>query len=157
MKKMIMALAAMMIVSTAAMAQNERPRGGKKIDRTEMAKKRTDAIVKKYDLNEEQAKKLLELNTKYMGQMHPGAGAGVGARGKIGPRKDMKRDTTMRKRVMPAKNNRMREGINRSEMRENMKKYDEELKSIMTEEQYSKYQKDKEERRNARLEKKKDK
>lgn len=157
MKKMIMALATMMIVSTAAMAQGERPRGGKKIDRTEMAKKRTDAIVKKYDLNEEQAQKVLELNTKYMGQMRPAAGVKAGAKGNFDSRKAVKRDTTKRKMVMPAKNNRMREGINRSEMRENMKKYDEELKSILTEEQYSKYQKDKEERRNARLENKKDK
>ena len=74
MKKTILALAAMMIISATAMAQNEDRRGRNGMDRTEIVKRRTEATVKKYDLNAEQAQKLLELNTKYQGQMWSGMG-----------------------------------------------------------------------------------
>ena len=65
MKKIVVSIAALLLLSTAAIAQDnqgqrpERPR----VDRTEMIKQRTDDLVKKYGLNEEQATQLLSLNT----------------------------------------------------------------------------------------------
>ncbi len=55
----------------------------------------------------------------------------------------------MRKRTAPATGNNVRIRPDMKEMRENMRKYDEELKTIMTSEQYAKYQKDIEARRQA--------
>lgn len=69
MKKIMMTMAAALIMTSAAMAQNENKDNTTKLSRTERIQKRTDATVKRYNLNEEQAKKLLELNTKYDGKM----------------------------------------------------------------------------------------
>ena len=149
MKKTILALAAMMIISATAMAQNEDRRGRNGMDRTEIVKRRTEATVKKYDLNAEQAQKLLELNTKYQGQMWRGMGNRAGRNANAGKERAVRRDTSMRKRTAPATGNNVRIRPDMKEMRENMRKYDEELKTIMTSEQYAKYQKDIEARRQA--------
>lgn len=70
MKRIICAAAAMLLMSSAIVAQEEtkqeqRPR----IDRTELIQKRTNDVVKRYGLNEEQAQQLLSLNTKYADKM----------------------------------------------------------------------------------------
>ena len=67
MKKMVF-MVAMMLLSFSAVAQDaqKQVKGEfKPMDKTEMVQKRTEATVKKYGLNEEQAAKLLQLNNKF--------------------------------------------------------------------------------------------
>ena len=75
MKRFVMIMTAAVLMGTTAMAQGnngQRPQ----FDRTEMIKQRTDAMVEKYKLDADQAKKLLELNTKNAETMGPGMGMG---------------------------------------------------------------------------------
>lgn len=145
-----MSIAALLLLSTAAIAQDnqgQRPER-QRMDRTEMIKQRTDDIVKKYGLNEEQAKQLLSLNTKYLGQMGgqrgprrggPGMGPGNG-----GQRPQMN-DTTARRRPQGGQ----RQGGPRQggmQMGGQMQEYNQELQKILTPEQYKAYQADREER-----------
>ena len=139
MKKILFAIMAVLTISISAVAQEQKE--GNRPERpqmnpTEMAQRRTDAMVKKYGLNDEQAKKLLELNTKYAD--------------KIGPRKGMQRarrpegaapDTT--KKAMPQRMERKGgRGQMPEEMRKEMEAYNTALKAILTEEQYKAYQED---------------
>lgn len=145
-----MSIATLLLLSTAAIAQDnqgQRPER-QRMDRTEMIKQRTDDIVKKYGLNEEQAKQLLSLNTKYLGQMGgqrgprrggPGMGPGNG-----GQRPQMN-DTTARRRPQGGQ----RQGGPRQggmQMGGQMQEYNQELQKILTPEQYKAYQADREER-----------
>ena len=82
MKKLILAFVAVMTM-TAAQAQGDNNQGNgerPRVDRTEMLKRRTDDAVKKYGLNEEQAAKLLQLNTKYADTMGRRMGGQRGGR-----------------------------------------------------------------------------
>ncbi len=157
MKKTILAIAAALMMSVNMTAQentaenkNERQRP----DMTEMVKHRTDETAKKYGLNEEQTAKLLELNTKYMGQMGPRRGGMREGRG-------MRPDSMRHQRQRPE--GEMKEGQrpnarpemrgqhperrgDRQGFRRNMEEYNNELKKIMTEEQYKAYQEDMEKR-----------
>ena len=75
MKRFFMIMTATVLMGTTAVAQDnngQRPQ----FDRTEMIKQRTDAMVEKYKLDADQAKKLLELNTKNAETMGPGMGMG---------------------------------------------------------------------------------
>ena len=156
MKKMILAIAAAMMMSVTMTAQenvSEKKEDMKRPDMTEMVKQRTDETVKKYGLNEEQAAKLLELNTKYSdrmggprrGQRPDGMRRGRGMRPDSArfqaprQREEMKGDRQER-RDAPA----MREG--RPDFRKQMEEYDAEIQKIMTEEQYEKYKSDREQR-----------
>ena len=68
MKKMILAIAAVITMSANVMAQDDQQQQGpqpRQFDRAEMMKQRTEQVVKDYGLNEEQAKKLLELNNQF--------------------------------------------------------------------------------------------
>ena len=67
---------AALLISTSAVAQEESKaqRPEKKFDKTEMVKHRTDETVKRYSLNDKQAKQLLELNNKYADKMGPRGG-----------------------------------------------------------------------------------
>jgi hypothetical protein len=123
-----------------------------------MTKRRTDDAVKKYNLNEDQAAKLLALNTKYadkigfgMGGMRgggrgnrprpnfgDGGGQGMGqgmGMGQGGQRPEMTEE--MREQFAKM----------RQEREEAQKKYDAELQEIMTPDQYKAYQADQEEMR----------
>ena len=74
MKKMMFALATACLLSTAAIAQDNKGKGKHhegKFDKTEMVKHSTDRTVKELGLNDEQAKQLLDLNTKFVDQMAP--------------------------------------------------------------------------------------
>lgn len=150
MRKIVMTLAAALTLSATAMAQEVKKDTCKQAaDRTVMIQKRTEATAKRYGLDEEQTKKLLELNTKYDGKV-----AGLMMRGDFRPmRGDMQArkhgmvmdssmmkqrlapDSVMRKRMNPAAGKRMN-------MAKSMKEYNEELRGIMTEEQYQKYEQD---------------
>ena len=139
MKRMILALSATIMMSAAAMAQydGQQNKGGndRKPDMTEMVKKRTNETVSKYKLDDEQAKKLLELNTKYAKEMGPGMRRG-------GPRggKGRKPQGEKRPEMTEEQKTKMEEG--RKKMEERMNAYNTELKAILTEEQYKSYSAD---------------
>jgi Spy/CpxP family protein refolding chaperone len=140
MKKVILALVAL-VSMTAAQAQddNQQKRERRPMDQTEMVKQRTDDIVKKYGLDNEQAGKLLSLNTKYADKMGRGFGGRRGFGGqRPGQRQGQRPEMTeeMRQQMETA----------RKEQAEAMKQYDEELQTILTPEQYKAYKADQEQR-----------
>jgi hypothetical protein len=156
MKKMVLAMTAALVMSMGAVAQDEqkaerRERG--QFDQTEMIQRRTDATVKKYGLNDEQAKKLLEQNTKFAGKMGPRRGRphamsrqpdrrpgdSVSARRGRNPQRMERRDSAggPRPEMRPMTD----------EMRKNMEAYEAGIKEILTEEQYKAYQEDMKNRR----------
>lgn len=121
----MMTLAVALTVGCAAMAQNGSEKtNGKSVDKTEMVKKRTEAVATRYGLNEDQKAKLLDLNTRYADSMR------VGMRPNGG------------RRTAPAGQPRKIDGAQRTERRGAMKRYNEQLKGIMTAEQYQKYTED---------------
>ena len=167
MKKSILAIAAALMMSVTMTAQEttteNKQQAPQRPDMTEMVKQRTDETVKKYGLNEEQAAKLLELNTKYMGQMGPRRGGmrpGGMREGGRGMRPDSMRQMRPRPECQmgegqerPARpemrgNRPERRGErgDRQGFRQNMEEYNTELQKIMTEEQYKAYRADFEKR-----------
>ena len=155
MKKMMMTMIAAVLMSSAAFAQEEKKCECKckQPDKTEMVKHRTDRVVKKYGLNDQQAASLLELNTKYAdkfggprghhgkkhgmrhGKKHEGqADATTGATNPQ-PRGDKKRPelTEEQKAQFEAR---------RQEMEANRKAYETELKKILSEDQFKQYEAD---------------
>jgi len=166
MKKMMMALVAVMTMSANVMAQenNEQQveqqqveqRQRQRPDRTEMVKRYTDQMVEKYQLDETQATQLLELNTRYAEKMGPM----MMGRGNRGPRDRRPAGGMMprERRNIPAEgdtlNNHQPEqrGANRyEEMRKNMEAYEKELQEIMNEEQFEAYKKDTEQMRQQQM------
>ena len=155
MKRFFMIMTATVLMGTTAVAQdNQRPQ----FDRTEMIKQRTDAMVEKYKLDADQAKKLLELNTKNAETMGPGMGMGRmggGRPGGMGGRRGGGQagqggqgapqmggggfQMTEEQRAQFEEMRKQRE--------ENQKKYNAELEKILTPEQFKSYQKDMEEQR----------
>lgn len=153
--KKIVFMVAMMLLSINAMAQEADKQGKgefKPMDRTEMVQKRTEATVKKYGLNEEQAAKLLQLNNKYADQMGPmGGGPRMGRRGGMPPRmaNDSLREQRQRRMISTdsLKADRQsrpdrRGGFNPEAGRKAFEAYDTELKAILTPEQYEAYKAD---------------
>ena len=145
MKKMILALVAVMTM-TAAQAQgdNKQGKGERKFDKTEMIKKRTDDAVKKYGLSEEQAAKLLQLNTKYADKMGPGRG-GRGGRG-MRPRPDFNGNQQQGQRPELTEEMKQKMESMRKEQQETMAQYDAELQTIMSADQFKAYKADAEKR-----------
>lgn len=142
-----MAVAAAMMIGSAAMAQNNDSTKVKRTDKAEMVKKRTEMLSRQYGLNEEQTQKLLELNTKYADSLRTG----------MQPRGDRRMNALRRTgggnmRAMPDStgnrikkvqgDRRMPSGQNRQKMAETRNNYNLQLKAIMTEEQYQKYSED---------------
>ena len=152
MRKMILALVAMMItVGATAQEGNQRQRGPRQFDRTEMIKQRTDNTVKQYGLNEEQAKKLLDANTKYADKIPGMRGFMGGPRGQRGPGfgGDNRERPRMRDGQRPQMTEEQRAQFEerRKQQEEAMKEYEAELQKIMTPEQYKAYQADMEKMR----------
>ena len=156
MKQTLLSIAALLLLSTAAMAQNgqgQRP-NGQRLDRTEMIQRRTDGVVKKYGLNEEQAKQLLSLNTKYADQMGPRGGRGGGQGMRDGQRRQrpeggdsLRQQRPQRPQGEAGQRPQGQRGPQMGgQMNEQMKAYNEELQKILTPEQYKAYQADQEER-----------
>ena len=128
MKQIIMTLAAALFISSIALAQEKNDNR-----KQEMIKHRTERTVKEYNLNDKQAKQLLELNTKYADMMRPmHRHGGPGHHGMRGQRPE------------PPKGD-MKEM--HEKMEKDMKAYDEELQKILTPEQYKNYKSDMEKRR----------
>lgn len=144
MKKIMIALAAAMMMSSAALAQDDKSqdqRGPAQFDQTEMIKRRTDDAVQKYGLNAEQAKQLLELNTKYADRMggrgmgRPGGGRGMRRGGGEGFQGGGQRpELTEEQRARMEEMRKQRE--------ETRKAYDAEMEKILTPEQFKAYQED---------------
>ena len=138
-------LAAVM-VSTAAVAQNKddnkSPQDNNR--KQEMVKHRTDRLVKDYQLNDQQARQLLELNTKDADKMRPHHPRHHGPHGMKGQRPEPPKGDKKGERPEPPKGDRQ---DRRKEMDETMKAYEAELQKIMTPEQFKKYQADMQQRR----------
>ena len=146
MKKMMMTLLAAVVVSTAAVAQNKddnkSPQDNNR--KQEMVKHRTDRLVKDYQLNDQQARQLQELNTKYADKMRPHHPRHHGPHGMKGQRPEPPKGDKKGERPEPPKGDRQ---DRRREMDETMKAYEAELQKIMTPEQFKKYQADMQQRR----------
>lgn len=149
MKKLVLAMIAMVTMSLSAMAQDT-AQVRRQFNPEQMAKMRTDAVVKKYGLNDDQAKKLLDLNTRFAGKIRPMGPMGGQRRG--GQRMQGNRPQRMNPDSLRAQGQRRGQGqrgggFNREEMQKNMEAYNNELKSILTPEQYEAYQKDEQQNR----------
>jgi len=153
MKKIVFAMIAALTVSSAAMAQDSQRRERRQFDQKEMTQRRTDMVVKKYGLNDQQAKDLLALNTEFAGKMR------TGMRGFRGQRPQMnggeqpkaeKRDSLQRRQRSQRGQGAARQMPNREEMEKNMKEYETKLQAIMTADQYKAYQADQEKMRQQR-------
>lgn len=133
MKKLMLTLAAVMLIGTAAMAQDDNKKE-KKLDKTEMVKKHTERMATKYKLDEKQAKKLLDLNTKYADKLNmgPGMGQDMGP-GRNGVRPERKQMTDEQKKQMQER---------RQQRQANMEAYKTELKKILNDEQLKQYETD---------------
>lgn len=142
------------MMSAAAFAQGNGGGQRPQMDREQMIKMRTDRTVEQYKLNEEQAKQLLELNTKYADTM---PGFGSRGRGQGGPRMRGQGGPRMRGQgggfgqgggQMPELT--PEQQAQRDEMRkqreESTKAYNAELEKILTPEQYKQYQEDQQNR-----------
>lgn len=147
MKRMIMAFATLVMMSSATMAQKNDTTKAARPNRTEIIKKRTEAVALRYGLNEEQKAKLLELNSKYDGRMRMGA-PGRGDR-RMRPvmrepmrKADVKGDSVAGKAAKADGGKNMKRPMPRRPMANGMQQYDEEMKTIMTEEQYTRYKAD---------------
>ena len=149
MKKLVLTMIAMVTMSLSAMAQDT-AQVRRQFNPEQMAKMRTDAVVKKYGLNEEQAKKLLDLNTRFAGKIRPMGPMGGQRRG--GQRMQGDRPQRMNPDSLRAQGQRRGQGqrgggFNREEMQKNMEAYNNELKAILTPEQYEAYQKNEQQNR----------
>jgi periplasmic protein CpxP/Spy len=121
MKKTGLVLLALLAFTVVTVAQN---RGSGNFDPKEMAKRQTEQLTEELDLNKDQQKKVLELNEKYsekMSAMFQDMRSGGGDR-----------------EAMREKMGKMREEQNK------------EMKKLLTEDQYKKYEKYLEERRSSR-------
>lgn len=151
MKKFVLTMIAMVTMSLSAMAQDT-AQVRRQFNPEQMAKMRTDATVQKYGLNEEQAKKLLDLNTRFADKIRPMGPMGGQRRG--GQRMQGDRPQRMNPDSLRARGPQgqrrgpgQRGGFNREEMQKNMEAYNNELKAILTPEQYEAYQKDEQQNR----------
>lgn len=153
MKKIIVAVAAALLMTVPAMAQSEDNGQQKapKFDKTEMIQNRTNQMVKKYGLSDAQATKLLKLNTEYADKMPgmggpgghggPGMGPGNGQRPESASSDNDSQSNRPSQEEMESK---------RKEMQANREAYQKELKSILTDDQYSQWQTDEKQRQSQR-------
>lgn len=145
MKKVILSLVALVAFSIVSLAQDFNGQRPQRMDRTEMIKRRTQQMVEKYGLNDEQAAALQALNEKTTPEM--------GGNRNGGPRPERNDSVQPRQRRNDGnveRGNRGERGMNRGGQRggqrggmgfgrRNMEEYNNELQKIMTPEQYQKY------------------
>lgn len=138
MKKLMMTMVAALMLTATAMAQeNNGRREGRNFDPAEMAKAQTERMVQEYGLNEAQKAKLLELNTQYAGKMRMGGRGGQRGGQRFGGPQGGNQQGGMQQGERPS---REQMEARMKEMRENREAYNAELKNILTEEQFSKYE-----------------
>ena len=155
MKRIVMTMVAAVLMTSAALAQDKKDgnRPEKKFDKTEMVKHRTAEVVKKYSLNDKQAKELQALNEKYADKMgpgpkghhhgHPGMRPGRPGHDQEADRQAMKPER--RPELTAEQKEKMKAA--REEHEKVREAYDAELQKIMTVEQYTQYKADMEKRR----------
>lgn len=131
MKKTFLSIFTIATVCLTASAQNEQGGYGRPMDRTEWAKRRTERMVQKYGLNEQQAAALQALNEKQKPR-------DIGQR----PQSPANKDSVKTQRPNGRRGPRMGG--------EFMKQYNEELQKIMTADQFKAYMEDMEKRRQER-------
>lgn len=141
MKKIILSLIAVMAISLTAVAQGENRQRGQRMDPTEMIKRRTQQMVERYNLSDEQAAALQALNEKSMAQMGQRMGNGQRAErnDSVAPRKrDGNRERGQRGEGMQRGNR----GGQRGGFGAFNEEYNNELQKILTPEQYKAYTED---------------
>lgn len=132
-----MLIAAVLMSTSVVCAQNgERNNDGRKIDRMEMVKKRTERMARELNLSEEQTRKLQELNVEYADKM-PQMGRRPGGRG-MGPG-GMLRHRADSTQQQPERAGKEEMAARMQKMRAAREAYNAELRKIMTEEQFGKY------------------
>ena len=139
MKKVLVMMVAALTLTTAANAQNDNDNQKRqRPNKTEMIQKRTDHMVERYGLNKEQAAQLLKVNTTYDGQMMGGPMGGPRGSRMGGPgQRPERRDSVERQRPSKEQMETMRK-----DMETKMEAYKAEVKKIMTDEQFAKYEED---------------
>jgi len=138
MKKLLFAVVAMIVFSMNAMAQNENQQQGRRgMSKEEMVKFRTDRMQQHYGLSDAQTAKVLELNTKYMDKLPLGGRPGAPRQGRRPAGGVDKRPQGNHMNVSPEQRE-----ARMKEMRANHEAYEKELQTILSEEQFAKYQED---------------
>lgn len=143
MKKVILSFVALVAFSIVSLAQDFNGQRPQRMDRTEMIKRRTQQMVEKYGLNDEQAAALQALNEKTTPEMGRNGGPRPERNDSVQPRQRRNDGNVER-------GNRGERGMNRGGQRggqrggmgfgrRNMEEYNNELQKIMTPEQYQKY------------------
>lgn len=130
MKTIILAIAAVMFMSTNAFAQGFGQRENRRFSPEEMVQRQTDRLASVLGLNDAQKAELLKLNKEYAGKRRQGMG--FGSRGN---RNRGERDTV---NVNRSSGDHMKEM--RAQMAETQEAYKAELKKILTEDQFKKYE-----------------
>lgn len=123
MKRLFTAMTLMLTLCGTVMAQNEQRENRRQFSPEDMIKHQTERMAEQLSLTEEQKTAVFDLNTKYSGKlngMHPGRPQG--------DRKEQARPSEEDMKKM------------RAEREASMKAYNEELKNILTKEQFEKYE-----------------
>ncbi len=134
-KNLTMSLMALFLMGGVAMAQDG-PRGGQAPDPAEMAQKMTEQMVQKYGLDETQQASLLEVNQAWvekMAQARPQRPEGQGAPQELTEEQRQEMDAARKAQM--------------EEMKTAREAYEEQIKGILTEEQFAAYQKDQQNRK----------
>ena len=156
MKKVIIITAAALLFSIGAMAQfpggGPGGPGGGMPDEAQMAEMRTQWMARQLGLDEAQTAKVLELNKKYpMSMMRPGGGPGMG-RPSRNPQEEQKVEAdpnadpkAAKKAAKKAKKAKKQEEQAKAadDAQATMEAYENELKEILTEDQFKTYQENK--------------
>ena len=148
MKQIVITIVAAVMFSSTAMAQDQEK--GKK--KEEMIKHRTEMMVKDYNLDDKQAKQLLELNTKYADKMRPrhhgphGRHHGMKGERPEPPKGECQDSPKSDKKCERQKPSKEEMQAKHKERMESWNTYNAELQKILTPDQYKKYQTDMEKR-----------
>ena len=150
MKKTVLMLAAV-CTFTCAMAQSEGRRGGREARQSD----RTEIMVKELGLNEQQAEQVKQLNAKYpdlqrSGRGNRGGGRGFGSPTMRQPQVDGETGATQQAQARPQRPSREEMEKRMEEHRKMQQAYDEELKGILTGEQFTAYKQKQQELENQR-------
>ena len=148
--KKVIAMLAMIAMTTGMSAQDNSGQRHPRMNREEMVQQRTDFMAQQYGLNDVQKQQLLELNKKYadsipmMGRRPGGPGNGQ-MRRPVPPQGGDNGNGGFHRGQRPG----MQQGPGRPHFDpEKMKEYEAGLSQIMTKEQYAQYEAD----RKARME-----
>lgn len=129
MKKIVFWMFALLLMSSAVMAQGNR-RGGAPMDAKTRAERLTERMVKEYSLNNEQKQKLQVANLAWVEKMNANQVARPG----------QQKNEKAAKMTKEERDKRM------AEMKKSREEYDAQLKKILTKDQYDAYTKKQAER-----------